>query len=393
MAQTSRTIRRAAVLASVSVLLVCLAAHGRDERVATEIGTITKKRATLNRTLVFEVTSPVDNSPESRLNAIGLPPGAHFENLGYGRARFEWSPQPGQQGEYEVTFVDDAGNSQTLVMPVGGLPLSHGFYRLGYGPGINVNVAQDHLTHSPPTKVDLNAIGGGPGNFIPIVAAADGRIRDIVNNNSSCCTGCSECNNHVWIEHSNGEFTKYTHFLQNSVTVTFGWSEGDCVQAGDTLGWEGDIGATTGSGPPQRNQNTCPADTNPVNTSLFCFYHLHFEVDANGINTDLRVPIICEAPGNHICVQGDDIIAGAGCGSGCPANYILNGLVDGDSIEVYTATTSITANDYDVDGTASVAFFAGDRITLAPGFAARSGTYFHAMIKPCEGGPTGCPAP
>jgi hypothetical protein len=29
-------------------------------------------------------------------------------------------------------------------------------------------------------------------------------------------TSCSSCNNYVWIEHPNGEWTKYTHFITNS---------------------------------------------------------------------------------------------------------------------------------------------------------------------------------
>ena len=53
---------------------------------------------------------------------------------------------------------------------------------------------------------------------------------------------CQHYNNYVWIEHPNGEWTKYTHFETQSVVVTVGqW-----VDSGDTLGIEGDVGRAGG---------------------------------------------------------------------------------------------------------------------------------------------------
>ena len=63
----------------------------------------------------------------------------------------------------------------------------------------------------------------------------------------------------MWIEHANGEWTKYTHFATKSVTADppfgFGWQEGDTVFVGQALGYQSDVGSAGGS-------------------------HLHFEVAA-----------------------------------------------------------------------------------------------------------------
>jgi hypothetical protein len=139
-------------------------------------------------------------------------------------------------------------------------------------------------------------------------------------------------------------------------------------------------------------QNFCPADGNPPDTTTRCFYHEHFEVRQSSQSSDLRVPLFCEVSGNHVLYKGDDYNAGSGCGSDCSSIIILSSATwNGDSIAVFTADASITASNVTISGTASAAFFAGNRVRLLPGFAARRNSYFHAMIKPCEGPPTGCP--
>jgi len=86
----------------------------------------------------------------------------------------------------------------------------------------------------------------------------------------------------VWIEHANGEWTKYTHFETDSVT-DLGWAIGDHIDAGDPLGFEGDVGHATGE-------------------------HLHFEVavpddPSNRVTGggfvigQNRIPLICVSPG------------------------------------------------------------------------------------------------
>ena len=172
----------------------------------------------------------------------------------------------------------------------GTFTLSTGIYRIPYSDGTGMSVGRDHHTHTPIDRFDLNA-----GQGTPIVAAASGWIRAIVDrhgefpnagdsvdingvaqddslehscgNNDPANTvvgSCATYNNYVWIEHPNGEYTKYTHFGTGTVQLPppagFGWSVDQWIDAGQTIGLEGDVGqATSGDG-------VSPA------------FHLHFEV-------------------------------------------------------------------------------------------------------------------
>ena len=171
---------------------------------------------------------------------------------------------------------------------------SAGIYRIPYIDGSAVTANNDHHNHpNVPNRVDL---GGGDDNII--VAAASGIIRGIVDHNGdsndlgdglaadlvtpqddslehSCIDDededgdaiedstvkgfCSQHNNYVWIEHPNGEWTKYTHLATGSVTqggmLGFGWKVDDVILVGQPIGRQSDIGSATGT-------------------------HLHFEVAA-----------------------------------------------------------------------------------------------------------------
>lgn len=365
-----------------------------DEEVPSVIGSIGKKRTRLFQTLAFEVRTSDAPNPGSTVVAEGLPPGATFTNLGNGIATFSWTPVTGQQGLYRVRFEESGSKSgggfEFVVIMAAAYPLSHGFYRVPYGENLQARVSRDHITHTPPIKEDWVSIGAGLLVNNPIVAAADGRIRAITDSNNRCCNadGCSACNNSVWIEHANGEWTKYSHPKTGSVT-SFGWSVGDCVQAGDTLGFEGDVGHTSGSGSINRFQNQCPG-ADPVDTTKRCSIHLHWEVRATSQNSDLRVPLLCGVFGS-IAYAGDTVM-GLECDpSNCvPDIAVANVFIADNGIHVTKASNSITSEAiYGL--TTSAAYFAGNRITLRPGFQAFSGTYFHAMIKDCEEGPQGCP--
>jgi len=123
---------------------------------------------------------------------------------------------------------------------------SQGLYRIPYFIGTQVLVTGDHLTHSPPNRIDMHGIDGTEP--YRIVAAGDGIIRYIVDTNTKSCTedGCSDYNNYVWIEHPNGEWTKYSHMRTGTTTGAAGLAVGMHVCAGTYLGDEGDIGHATG---------------------------------------------------------------------------------------------------------------------------------------------------
>jgi murein DD-endopeptidase MepM/ murein hydrolase activator NlpD len=123
----------------------------------------------------------------------------------------------------------------------------------------------------------MSGVNAGPDYLI--TAARAGTIRFIVDGNAEP-TGD---NNYVWIEHADGEWSKYTHFQTGSVTGR-GHQAGDFVNAGTILGREGDVGQAGGD-------------------------HLHFEIavpdsitspiDSGGFIRGLnRVPRICGIPGN-----------------------------------------------------------------------------------------------
>jgi murein DD-endopeptidase MepM/ murein hydrolase activator NlpD len=243
----------------------------------------------------------------------------------------------------------------------GDFEMAEGIYRIPYSDGTDISVGHDHHTHGgddgPKNRYDLNA---GVGQ--EIAAAASGWIRVIVdfNGNSpgagdgvdingdpqddtlehSCGNNppedtvvgsCSDYNNYVWIEHPNGEWSKYTHMGTGTVTA-LGWTADlnthvvgapNWIEAGEVLGLEGDIGQATNSNGPA--------------------YHLHWEIAipldsdddlewttlggffTNGKNI---VPEICDIGGNDLFDQGEDYTA-APCDNDPPtANdggpYVVN---------------------------------------------------------------------
>jgi hypothetical protein len=199
-----------------------------------------------------------------------------------------------------VTILVGLTVASTGVDPVrvianhGSFNLSSAIYRIPYVDGSAVTANNDHHNHpNTPNRVDL---GGGDLNTIVAAAsgvivgirdhhgnsnalgdglAADGVTAQDDNKEHSCSDAtdengdpipdvtvkgrCQDHNNYVWIRHSNGEWTKYTHFATKSVTAPpptgFGWQEGDTIFVGQALGYQSDVGSAGGS-------------------------HLHFEVAA-----------------------------------------------------------------------------------------------------------------
>ena len=164
---------------------------------------------------------------------------------------------------------------------------SNGMYRIPYADGTEVEVTGDFLTHTPQFRIDMHGQGGGP---YTIVAAASGILRAVVDEHSEP----TKLNNYVWIEHTNGEWTKYSHLATDSVT-DLGWQEGDWINVGQALGIESNVGKAKGD-------------------------HLHFEVavpwdlsdpysESGGyVNGENRDPVICNIPG-EVFLNADVYIA------------------------------------------------------------------------------------
>ncbi len=90
---------------------------------------------------------------------------------------------------------------------------SSGTYRIGFEDGTDVRVNGDRLSHSPPDRIDMSGVNGG--SDYTIVASRAGTIRALVDSNAEP----TDNNNYVWIQHSDGEWSKYTHFATGSVTA------------------------------------------------------------------------------------------------------------------------------------------------------------------------------
>ncbi len=139
---------------------------------------------------------------------------------------------------------------------------SIGVYRIPYADGTRVRISGDFADHKPVGRIDMSGVGTrGP---FRIVAAASGTIRKIVDGfdeKVSSDSGRPCTNNYVWISHSNGEWTKYSHMKRGSTTGEAGLREGQFVTAGRFLGYEDEVGCA--SGPHLHFEVGVPRATNP----------------------------------------------------------------------------------------------------------------------------------
>ena len=131
--------------------------------------------------------------------------------------------------------------------PALALDASKGVYRIPYADGTEVRVTNDHLKHSPPGRIDMSGRGG---SRYTVVAAADGTVRHVVDGfdtriDCKAKPAPAQENNYVWIEHANGEWTKYTHMAKGS-SAKAGIKVGAFVKAGTPLGEESDVGCASG---------------------------------------------------------------------------------------------------------------------------------------------------
>lgn len=128
-------------------------------------------------------------------------------------------------------------------------------YRLPFAGATQVFVSRDSYSHTAggaPDRENFDLVGMPQGVAHGVAAAADGVIAAIEDSfNEDCPSGtpadqdCNDNNNYVWIKHDHGEWSKYTHIAENTVTQ-LGLSVGDPVTAGTLIGIESDVGAASG---------------------------------------------------------------------------------------------------------------------------------------------------
>jgi murein DD-endopeptidase MepM/ murein hydrolase activator NlpD len=290
-----------------------------------------------------------------------------------------------------IVFVGALVSIAALAIAIVSVPVaaSHGpftvssaIYRVPYADGTLVSANNDH--HSHPNAVNRVDLGGGDGSTI--VAAASGIIRGIVDRNGnsngfgdglaadqvtpqddslehSCSDAkdmngnsipdstvkglCQDHNNYVWIEHANGEWTKYTHFATGSVTMASpfgnGWQVGDTILVGQAIGFQSDIGSAGGSHLHFEVAAVPPGSPNPpfsqlggfVNNAwnvvtVVCF--LNGDTDGDSLYTEGEVytaaPCVNTAPtaeaGGPYQVNEGSVVQLDGSGSSDPHNAILS---------------------------------------------------------------------
>lgn len=248
--------------------------------------------------------------------------------------------------------------------------LSNGIYRIPFADGTDVTVTNDHFNHCPRGRIDMV---GDNGNTI--VAAADGWVRWIEDDNNTQCD-CSQTfclNNYVWLEHPNGEWTKYTHMQYHSVPNSV--DVGDWITAGTTLGTEGEVGCA--SGVHLHFEVAQPVDTNT----------LVFDPDGGYIDGDWAknmIPVFCDISGN-VFVDGNSYTAFP-CGSSCPATILNSSLSfdTGDYDADIASTSIVSTGTVSVNGYSSVLYQAGSYINLGVGFVAAINADFTARIGGCN---------
>ena len=318
-------------------------------------------------------------------------------------------------------------------------PLSKGWYRIPYAERINgqqtdlTGVLHDggNVFENGHNGYDLLGLPrknwNGSDSAHRIVAMADGRVVEVEDGFNECSSQClgflpspctpdlrdspglgCPCNNKIWIEHPNGEFSAYYHIAFDSAQVVVG----QCVVAGEWIANEGDVGSTGtcgggGSGtcdesPLNRPKRGCEGNMDP---SAFatescadprCVVHLHFAVSPLHLDsmspTVIVIPRICTIPG-HVILNGQTSVADIGpCNTSCQTNVDLD--VDHDYLntaEVVVAGTALSTSADILVSNSVIGFEAGERVTLNPGFRAVAGSYFRASIGGCYVQDTGCP--
>jgi hypothetical protein len=234
---------------------------------------------------------------------------------------------------------------------------SRGVYRIPFENGTSVKITNDFLTHKPLGRIDMVGTGG---STYKIVAAANGTIRYVVDNFSKQVdSGSGEpcTNNYVWIEHANGEWTKYSHMQTDSSTRKARIKVGQFVRAGTYLGDEGKVGCASGNH--LHFEVGVPRATDPITTVG------GFLADNTGSKRN-RVPRICGISGG-IFVTGESY----------EARDVPGNLPPG-SAEV--ARHGLPAEDYQC--LFDQAVNADYRLEWIDGFNFKGKIYFNVIFRP-----------
>ncbi len=258
--------------------------------------------------------------------------------------------------------------------------MSRNIYRVPYASGTDVHISRDHYTHAPVGRYDMsgNSNGSSCSNNYIIVAAAAGYVRRIEDDHDvhgpDCTENCSDYNNYVWIEHANGEWTKYSHMKKNSTKVNAGLVVGEFVQSGQMLGYECEIGQA--SGPHLHFVVRHPNDPANVQISILGGFM------SNAVH---RIPVICGQTKNYF--EGGDDVVSAGCAS-CNTNiglFMSNlNFVANKVFAILTGGNITSSVNVTFSSTSSTFLQSSTSIIFTPGLVVNQGAYFSAKIGSCN---------
>ncbi|MEM7351013.1 MAG: M23 family metallopeptidase [Acidobacteriota bacterium] len=177
-------------------------------------------------------------------------------------------------------------------------------------------------------------------------------------------------NNYIWIEHENGEWTKYSHGPFNGAQV----SVGDTVGAGEVIQTQGDVGFATG---PHLHFHVAALDSvNDIGATGFA-------VDDDGvagINWRHRVPIFCQLG----LLEDEEVVTAIACDDLCTSvNRVVNDVFNNSSAQLIQVSNQLTTAATIAPGSGFSAR-AGQRIVMQPGFHADGGSFFAATIGGCD---------
>ena len=206
---------------------------------------------------------------------------------------------------------------------------SKNVYRIPYTDGTMAHINRDFYDHHPKGRIDMHAKGGGTHR---VVTAAAGTIRHIQDSRSKqqhpedWLRNTPDClNNFVWIEHANGEWSKYSHMLFGTTTTKAKLKVGDKVAQGAYLGDEGNVGCAWPAHLHFQIMQVRPDDSDPaISSTDGGLVGYPFESERNPRFSDLKGKVFT-------LKDGEDYVAGGlpTCrkDTECPAgNYCNAGL-------------------------------------------------------------------
>ncbi|KQZ82327.1 hypothetical protein ASD56_15820 [Microbacterium sp. Root166] len=240
-------------------------------------------------------------------------------------------------------------------------PRSAGTYRVPFANGTAVSVTAGPHEHR--VAYDLDG-----GDDAEVVAAASGWVRALVDDRAAPLRAADGPNeNFVWIEHPNGEYTRYSRLAAGTVAAT--WREGDWIDAGEVIGRQG-------AG------------------------HIHWEVavpddrdepvewDQRGMiagDADRVLPRLCDLPGQEL--SAEEVTAEA-CDNDAPTAQLAGGpfIVDEGQTMSFDASGSIDPDGRNLayrwePAALDLAPVAEPRLTLTDDFA---GSVLLTVFDPVE---------